>query len=51
MNQWYVFLAVAVVYVNVFNAVANVYFDADQHMTWTEFYRRFVPPTDFHVRI
>lgn len=51
MNQWYIFLAVAVVYVNVFNAVANAYFDSDQKMTLTDLYRKFVPPAEFTIHL
>lgn len=51
MNQWYIFLAVSVLYVHLFNAVATAYFDADQKMTWTDLYRRFIPPTEVVVHL
>lgn len=51
MSQWLIFLAVSVVYVHLFNAIANAYFDSEQTMTWTDLYRRFVPPTEFHVKL
>jgi hypothetical protein len=51
MNQWLIFLVVAVLYVHLFNAIAGAYFESGQTMTWTDLYRRFVPPTEFRVTL
>lgn len=51
MNQWYVFLAVGVLYIHLFNALANAYFDSDQKMSWSDLYRRFVPPTEVRLHL
>lgn len=51
MNQWLIFLSVSVLYVHLFNALTNVYLDSGRTLTWTDLYRRFVPPTEFQVRL
>lgn len=43
--------AVVMLYVQLFNQIANLYFDSDRKLTLTDLYRRIVPPMDFHIRI
>lgn len=43
MKAWLLFLAVLVVYVHVFNAIAQQYFDSDRTLTLRDIWRRIVP--------
>ena len=43
MKAWLVFLAVLVLYVHLFNAIAHQYFESDRTMTLRDIWRRFVP--------
>ena len=39
----FIFLAVLVFYIHLFNALAKLYFQSDQTMTWGDLWRRFFP--------
>ncbi len=41
--KWLVFLMVLIVYVHVFNAIANMYFESDRQLTLKDLWRRFFP--------
>jgi hypothetical protein len=43
MKAWLIFLAVLVLYVHLFNAIAHQYFESDRMMTLRDIWRRFVP--------
>ena len=43
--------AVVMLYVQLFNQIANMYFDSNRALTLTDLYRRFVPPMDFHIQL
>lgn len=43
MKGWLVFLAVLVLYVHLFNAIAHQYFESDRTLTMRDIWRRFVP--------
>ncbi len=43
MKAWLIFLAVLVLYVHLFNAIAQQYFASDRTMTLRDLWRRFVP--------
>ena len=51
MKQLYIFLAVGVLYVHLFNAVTHMYFESGQTLTLEQLYRKVVPPTDLHIRL
>ncbi len=42
MNFLYVLIAVLVVYVHVFNAVATMYFESDRTLTLRDIFLRFI---------
>ena len=43
--------AVVMLYVQLFNQIANMYFDSERQMTFRDLYRRFLPPIDFHIQL
>jgi hypothetical protein len=49
--KWVIVSAVAFLYVLLFNEIATLYFDSDRKLSWVDVYRRFVPPTDFHIKL
>ena len=49
--EWIVVSAVVMLYVQLFNQIANLYFDSNRTLTLTDVYRRFVPPMDFHIQL
>lgn len=49
--NWIVVLVVILLYVHLFNAIANLYFDSDRSLTMYSLYRRVVPSMDFHIRL
>jgi hypothetical protein len=42
---------VVILYVHLFNKIANLYFDSGRTLTLGDLYRRVVPPTDFHIQL
>lgn len=44
MNWWIISLLVVFLYVQLFNIVANLYFDSDRTMTLRDLWRKVVPP-------
>jgi hypothetical protein len=46
-----VFLAVAMFYIHVFNAVARMYFESNNELTLRDLWRRFFPPIDLRIQI
>lgn len=49
--EWIVVSAVVMLYVQLFNQIANMYFDSNRMLTLTDVYRKFVPPMDFHIQL
>lgn len=49
--QWVVFLVMLLLYVHLFNAIAKMYFDSDQKMTWKDLYRKVMPPIHINIQI
>ncbi len=49
--EWLVFLAVAMFYVHIFNAVARMYFESDSQLTLRDLWRRFFPPIDLRIQL
>ncbi len=43
MKAWLIFLAVLVLYVHLFNAIAQQYFDSGRTLTMRDIWHRFVP--------
>jgi len=41
--KWLIVIAVLVLYVHLFNALANQYFDSDNTMTWKDIAKKFLP--------
>lgn len=44
MNAWIVAIFVVMLYIQLFNVIARMYFDSGSKMTWFELYRKIVPP-------
>lgn len=44
MNWWIISLVVLVLYVHLFNIVANLYFDSERTLTLKDLWRKVVPP-------
>lgn len=44
-------IIVTVLYVHLFNAIAELYFDSNQTMTWSDLYRRFAPPMKVTIEL
>jgi len=44
MNGWIIALLVVLLYVQLFNIVANLYFDSERTMTIRDLWRKVVPP-------
>ncbi len=44
MNGWIIALLVVLLYVRLFNVVANLYFDSERTMTIRDLWRKVVPP-------
>jgi len=49
--EWLVFLAVAMFYVHVFNAIARMYFESEGQLTLRDLWRRFFPPIDLRIQL
>lgn len=49
--NWVVPIFVSVLYVHLFNAVANLYFESDRTMTWMDLYHRFAPPVKVTIEL
>jgi len=49
--EWLVFLAIAMFYVHVFNAIARMYFESDGQLTLRDLWRRFFPPIDLRIQL
>ncbi len=43
MKSWLIFLAVLVLYVHLFNAIAQQYFESNRTLSLRDIWRRFVP--------
>jgi len=43
MKTWLIFVAVLVLYIHLFNAIAQQYFDSNRTLTLFDLWRRFVP--------
>lgn len=43
MKTWLIFLAVLILYVHLFNAIAQQYFESGRTLTLKDIWRRFVP--------
>jgi len=41
--KWVIVIVVLVLYVHLFNAIANQYFDSGYTMTWKDITKKFVP--------
>jgi hypothetical protein len=44
MNPWVIAIFVVTLYVHLFNAIANMYFDSNRSLTLGELWRKSVPP-------
>lgn len=42
---------VIVLYIHLFNRIAELYFDSNRTLTLHDLYRKFVPPTDLHIHL
>jgi hypothetical protein len=49
--EWLVFLAVAMFYVHVFNAIARIDFESNGQLTLRDLWRRFLPPIDLRIQL
>ena len=49
--KWIVFLVVLVLYIHVFNAIANLYFDSNRQLTLKDLWRRFFPSFKLTIEI
>jgi len=49
--KWLIVIAVLVLYVHLFNAIANQYFDSDSTMTWNDIWKKFVPPAKITIEL
>jgi hypothetical protein len=49
--EWVVIVVVVMLYIHLFNAVANLYFDSLQTMTWKDLFHRFVPPVEITIKL
>lgn len=51
MNWWIISLLVVLLYVQLFNIVANMYFDSERTLTIRDVWRKVVPPMNIHIEI
>lgn len=51
MNWWIISLLVVLLYIQLFNIVANLYFDSERTLSLYDLWRRFVPPVTFHLEL
>ena len=49
--NWIVVLIVILLYVHLFNAIANLYFDSGRSLGLHDLYRRFLPPVKISIEI
>jgi len=49
--KWVIVVAVILLYVHLFNAIASLYFDSGYTMSWRDLYRRFMPPVKVTVEL
>jgi hypothetical protein len=42
--KWLILIAVLVMYVHVFNVVANLYFESNRTLTLNDIWKKFAPP-------
>ena len=49
--KWVIIVAVVLLYVHLFNALASLYFESDRMMSWHDLYRRFMPPVKVTVEL
>lgn len=51
MNAWIVGIFVAMLYIHLFNAIANMYFDSGRSLGLSDLYRRFLPPVKISIEL
>jgi hypothetical protein len=51
MRDFTIVAFVLILYVNVFNQIAKMYFESGQRMTWVDFYRYFVPIIEIRISL
>jgi hypothetical protein len=49
--KWAIVIVVLVLYVHLFNAIANQYFDSGYSMTWNDVWKKFVPPAKITIEL
>jgi hypothetical protein len=47
--EWIVALLVVLLYIQLFNVVANMYFDSGRTLTIQQLWRKIVPPMKFEI--
>ena len=51
MNPWMVSIFVATLYIHLFNAIAKMYLASDRKMTFTDLYRKVLPPLKISIEL
>lgn len=46
-----VIVFVTMLYVHLFNRIAEMYFESGRTLTLRDLYRQFIPPTDLHIHL
>ncbi len=49
MNRWIVSIFVVMLYIHLFNAVANMYLDSGRTLHLTDMYRKVIPPVKISI--
>ena len=49
--KWAIVIVVLVLYVHLFNAIANQYFDSGYTMTWKDITKKFMPPAKITIEL
>lgn len=51
MNSWIVSIFVATLYIHLFNAIAKMYLASDRTMTFSDIYRKVMPPVKINIEL
>lgn len=49
--KWLIAIVVLVIYVHLFNSIATRYLDSERTLTWSDIWKKFVPPAKITIEL
>jgi len=49
--KWLIVLVVLILYVHLFNAIANWYLESDRSLTWSDLWAKILPPVKITIQL